>query len=280
MTNKRKAFIAFKRNKLSLIGFVLVLILIVLAVFAPFIAPCAPTDQNISLRMSGLTCSHLFGTDRFGRDVFSRVIYGARISLLIGISAITLGALVGSTLGLIAGFKGGTTENMIMRVIDFLMSFPSILMGLLVITIMGSGLTQLVVAIGITFIPRFARIVHGPTLALREKDYVSAALAAGAGTGRVLFRHLLPNLFGDVLVMGTLWLGMAIRVEASLSFLGFGIAPPTPTWGNMIRSGVDSLTNAPWITIFPGIAIFYSVLAFNLIGDGLRDISDPRLRGE
>jgi peptide/nickel transport system permease protein len=186
--------------------------------------------------------------------------------------------VLGTTMGMIAGYMGGRVENIIMRTVDVLMSFPNLIMGLMVMALLGSGLVKLIIAIGIVMAPRFARVAHGPTLAVREKEFVEAARAIGVSDFRMLRHHILPNIFGEVLVMGSLWAATAIRIEANLSFIGLGVPPPTPTWGNMIRSGVEWLTNAPWLSIFPGLAILLTVLSFNMMGDGLRDVTDPKLQ--
>lgn len=275
----QELYLTFRKNKLALVGLILSVGIILTSILAPWIAPYDPLEQHISIRLTGPTQTHLLGTDQFGRDVLSRIIFGSRVSLLIGIGSLIFGAIIGITLGLIAGFNGGGVENAIMRSVDFFMSFPTLLLGLLILSVLGSGLIQLIIGIGVCFVPRFARLTHGPTLSLREQDFIVAARSIGRSTGGILIKHILPNVFAEVLVMGTLWVGMAIRVEASLSFLGFGISPPTPTWGNMIRAGVGRLTNAPWTSLAPGIAILITILAFNMMGDGLRDISDPKLRG-
>jgi peptide/nickel transport system permease protein len=185
--------------------------------------------------------------------------------------------IIGTAFGMIAGFKGGKAESVIMRVVDVLMSFPVLIMGLMVMAVFGSGLIKLILAIAIVLTPRFVRIAHAPTLEMRQKDFIEAARALGVSTPRLLTHHILPNIFGEVLVMATLWTATAIRMEANLSFIGLGVSPPTPTWGNMIRAGVQQLTISHWLAIFPGIAILITVLSFNMLGDGLRDITDPKL---
>jgi peptide/nickel transport system permease protein len=194
------------------------------------------------------------------------------------VSAVLLGGALGSLMGLVAGYSGGKVENTIMRGVDILMAFPSLLLGLTVLAVLGAGLFKMIVAIGIMLSPAFARVMHSSALALKRREFVEAARAVGAGPPRILGIHILPNVLSEVVVLGSLWTASAIRVEANLSFIGLGVSPPTPTWGNMIRDGVPHLLNAPWLSVFPGLAILVTVLAFNLLGDGLRDVLDPRLR--
>jgi peptide/nickel transport system permease protein len=191
--------------------------------------------------------------------------------------SVTLGMVIGTGMGMLAGYAGGKVETAIMRILDILMSFPDEVFGVMVMIVLGSGMQNVIIVITVLMIPRFARLGHAPTLALKEMDYISAARSVGASDFRIIMRHILPNIFGEVLVMGTLWLGTAIRLEASLSFLGVGVPPPTPTLGSMVRAGVDFLAIAPWVSVFAGLTILISVFAFNLLGDGLRDISDPKL---
>lgn len=275
----RRILRTFRRNKTAVVGAVVAVAVVLVALLAPMISPYDPLKQNVYYRLTPPEGAHLFGTDSYGRDVFSRVIYGARVSLLVGISSVLIGIVVGTILGMVAGFLGGRVEAVIMRTVDVLMCFPDLILGLMVMAVLGPGLLKLILTIGIVMTPRFARMAYGSTLTVKQKDYVEAARAVGTPMGRVLFTHVLPNIFGELLVMATLWTGAAIRIEANLSFIGLGIPPPTPTWGNMIRTGVDYLTNAPWLSVFPGLAILITILAFNMLGDGIRDVTDPRLRG-
>ncbi len=268
----------FLKNKISVVGTIIVLLLVPVAILAPVISPYNPIEQNVFYRLSKPEISHILGTDFFGRDILSRIIWGARVSLLVGFLSVSFGMVAGTMLGIVAGYKGKKTEAIIMRCVDILMSFPDEVLGILIMVVIGSGLDKLIIVIGFLLIPRFARLTHGPALILREREYVEAARAIGLNDFRIIIRHILPNILGDVVVMGALWVGLAIRIEANLSFLGLGVSPPTPTWGNMIRTGIDHLTNAPWISVFPGLAILIAVLAFNMLGDGLRDVTDPKLR--
>ncbi len=278
ITPRQRILRTFLKNRTAVIGAVIAVCVAGVAIFSPLIAPYSPVRQNVRYRFQPPQGAHIFGTDFYGRDVFSRVIYGARISLLVGTSSVLLGMVLGTAMGMVAAYRGGRLETLIMRAVDVMMSFPDEVLGIMIMVALGSGLFNLILAIAILMAPRFARLAYGPTLALRERDYVDAARAVGCSDIRVLFRHILPNIFGEVLVMSTLWTATAIRLEANLSFLGLGVSPPTPTWGNMIRTGLDHLTDAWWVSVFPGAAILVTVLAFNMLGDGLRDIADPKLR--
>jgi len=269
---------ALVKNRTSVVGLVLTLILILIAVFAPFIAPRDPLKQSIRNKNEPPSASYLLGTDRFGRDVLSRIIHASRVSIGIGFGAAFLGAAVGTIVGAFGTYLGGRTEAVMIRAIDVMMSFPTLLLCLLVLTVLGSGLTRVMLAIAIAFIPRFARLSRGPTLALRNIEYVEAARAVGASHLRIAVRHILPNIVGPISVMLVMWIASAIRIEATLSFLGFGVSPPTPTWGNMIQEGFRAITYTPRLALIPGFALFLAVLGFNLLGDGLRDVFDPKLR--
>jgi peptide/nickel transport system permease protein len=275
---RRRVWITFRRNATALIGLLLAVIVVALAVLAPWISPHDPLKQNVYYRLKGPEPDHPMGVDDFGRDVLSRILWGARTSLIVGLASVGVGIALGTLMGIVAGFKGGPAEYVIMRGVDVLLSFPTLVMGLMVMAILGSGMLKLILAIGVVMSPRFARVAHGPTLSVREQEYVMAARAVGAGDWRILRHHILPNIFGELLVMASLWTATAIRIEANLSFIGLGVPPPTPTWGNMIRDGVKWLTNAPYLSVFPGLAILITVLAFNMLGDGLRDVTDPKLQ--
>jgi peptide/nickel transport system permease protein len=279
MAQQTRLWRTFKKNKTAIIGSIVFVLTVVIAISAPLIAPHDPFEQNLPNRLIPPRASNMFGTDLYGRDVVSRVIWGTRVSLLVGLLSVAIAVIVGTALGTFAAYKGGFIDMIIMRVVDILMSFPVLIMGLVVMAIVQrGGIIKLILAIGVIMAPRFARLVYGPTLVIKEKDFVEAARAVGVGDIHLLLRHILPNTIGEVLVMATLWIGTAIRIEANLSFIGLGVSPPTPTWGNMIRGGVDQLFNAPWLTVFPGLALLITVLAINMVGDGIRDITDPKLQ--
>jgi peptide/nickel transport system permease protein len=237
-----------------------------------------PIRQAIVESFRAPSALHPFGTDQYGRDVLARTTYGLRISLFIGVSGVLLGTLVGGILGTIAGFKLGRIDQLIMRFTDALMSFPLLILGLMVMAALGSGVLKLVIAIAVSTTPRFIRIARAQTLIVREKEYIQACRALGQTDRRIVWGHIVPNVVGPVVVMGSLWTATAIRIEASLSFIGLSVRPPTPSLGGMVREGFDQLVDAPWLSIFPGLALLLMVFAFNLIGDGLRDWTDPRVR--
>ena len=275
---RRKQLRVFLRNRVAVVGFFLTILVILMAILAAQISPYDPLEQNVYSRLTSPDSKHWFGTDSYGRDNLSRVIYGARISLTVGVGSILVGMSIGSLMGMFAAFDRGRIGNLIMRGVDVMMCFPAEIFAILFLVMIGQGLDKLIVAIGVVMTPRFARLAYGITLSIREREYIEAARALGAKRPRVILKHIFPNILGEVLVMSSLWTATAIRVEANLSFLGMGVPPPTPTWGNMVRTGVTQLTNAPWLSIFPGLAIMLAVLAFNLIGDGLRDVMDPKLQ--
>ncbi len=277
--NRRARWRVFAKNRTALFGLVLFLAILLMAILAPVIAPFDPLEQNTIRRLQGPGEGHFLGLDNFGRDIFSRIVWGARISLFVGVASVVLGGLIGSVLGIFAGYLGGRVEFFIMRFVDILLSFPDLITGLLVLAVIGPGLRNLVVAIAVTIVPRFARMAHGPTISLKNREFVESAVVVGASDARVMYRHIWPNVRGELLVLASLWTATAIRIEANLSFIGLGVAPPTPTWGQMIRDGLAYLSSSPMFSIAPGIAIFVTVLAFNLLGDGLRDVLDPRSRG-
>jgi peptide/nickel transport system permease protein len=278
-TRKGLILYTFKRNKTSIVGVVMAAMIVCLAILAPWISPYDPIEQNVKLQYDSPSRTHLCGTDGYGRDEFSRILWGSRVSLTVGIVSVLFSMVFGIPLGVIAGYRGGKADAVVSRFNDIFMSFPIVIFGLLILAIMGPGLIKIIIAIGVALTPRIARLARGSTLSLKEMPYIEAAKAVGQSDAKIIILHVLPNIFGELLVMGTLWIATAIIVEASLSFIGLGVRPPTPSWGSMIRAGLDQLTNAPWLSMFPGLAIFLTVFAFNLIADGLRDIADPKLRG-
>ncbi|MGH7322782.1 MAG: ABC transporter permease [Candidatus Rokuibacteriota bacterium] len=264
------------RSSVVLFGTVSALSIIAIALFASLLAPYPPDEQNFDLIETPPGVKALLGTDRFGRDVLSRVIYGARISLYVALVSISTAMLVGGLLGLVAGYAGGGWDNVISRVMDVFFSIPGLLLAVGIAAMRGPGVNSAVIAITVVYTPLFARIMRGPVLAEREKEYVEAVRALGAHRWVVVLKHILPNVSSPFIVQGTVAFSQAILIEASLSYLGLSAQPPTPSWGNMLNEGRTYLETAPWISVFPGIAIMVAVLAFNLIGDGLRDILDPK----
>jgi peptide/nickel transport system permease protein len=270
----------FNANKISWVGLVIFAVICVLALLAPWISPYDPIDQHIIDRLQPPSETYFLGTDSFGRDVWSRILWGARISLVIATVSIFLAMIVGGSLGILAGFKGGLLDQVIMRCMDVMLSFPTLIMGLLVVAVLGASVTNLTIAIALTIVPKFARIARAPTLAVKERDYIEACRALGYSDLRIMAVHILPNVIGDVLVLGSLWTATAIRIEASLSFIGLGVKPPTATWGGMIREGFENILDAPWLAVYAGLAVLVVVFSLNLLGDGLRDAIDPKMRGE
>lgn len=271
---------AFNTNKTSWVGLGLFLFVVAMALAAPLIAPHDPLDQNILKRLRPPSAEFWLGTDVYGRDILSRLIWGARISLVIGTTAIIAAMLIGSLIGIIAGYFGGRLDIVLMQAMDVLLAFPSLILGLIVVAMLGPSIPNLIVAIALTAIPPFARIARAPTISIKEREFVEAGRSLGYSNTRLMFGHILPNIMPEILVMGSLWLATAIRVEASLAFIGLGVAPPTATWGGMIREGFENILDSMYLAVFPGIAILIVVFALNLLGDGLRDAIDPKLRGE
>lgn len=261
-----------------MIGLVVILANVLLAILAPWIATHDPLKVDIVNRASPPSAKFFFGTDDFGRDIFSRVIYGTRISLYISIFSVVVAGIFGVTLGAMAGYYGGLTDNLIMRFLDAVMSFPAILLAIAIMAVMGGHLYNVVIALGFVYIPRFARVIRGSILSLKEMEFIEASRAMGNSDWVIIFRHLLPNCMAPLIVHATVNQAYAILAEASLSFLGLGAPPPTPSWGNILSDARNFLLDAPWMTVFPGIAITLSVLGFNLFGDALRDVLDPRMK--
>jgi len=247
------------------------------AAAAPWLAPYPPNDMGVDL-LAAPTLGHPFGTDDLGRDILSRVIHGASVSVVVGLIAVGTAALVGVPLGLLAGYRGGLTDTLVMRVLDGLMAFPAILLAIAIMAVLGPSLQNAMIAIGVIYVAPFARIVRASVLSLREREFVDAARGLGAGALRVVVRHVLPNCLSPVIVQASLGMGYAILVEAALSFLGLGVQPPQASWGSMLAEGRGFLDRAPWFATFPGLAIFVTVLGLNFVGDRLREALDPRLR--
>jgi len=262
----------------AMIGLIVLCILIFAAVFAPVLAPYNPYESNLPEALKGPNAMHIMGTDELGRDILSRTLYGSRISLLVGIEAVTLALACGVILGALAGFYGGKVDTMIMGVMDIMLSFPSILLAIAFMTVMGRGVEKAVIAIGIVSIPQYARIVRASVLSVKENVYIMAARAIGNNDKRLIFVHILPNVMAPIIVRATIGVSVAILEAAALGFLGLGVEPPTAEWGTMLGAGRQAIFSAPHIVTFPGLAITLTVMAFNLLGDGLRDVLDPRLK--
>ena len=260
-------------------GAVVILIFLICAIIPQFLAPYNPTYQNLNAILESPNAAHWLGTDSLGRDLFSRIIYGARTALIIATSAIGLATVTGTVLGLVAGYFGGWRYIIVMRFIDTLMAFPGMLLTLTIAALLGGGVKMVIIALGVTAIPGYARIMCGQVMSIRENDYVMAERALGASHRRIMFRHLLPNAFPPMIVLMTIAVGFTILAEAGLSYLGIGVTEPTIAWGSLVNSGNAYLLNHPLLSIAPGIAIMLVVFAFNMVGDGLRDALDPRLRG-
>ena len=270
----------FRKNRLAMVGLVLMLFIYMITLMAPFLAPYDPNAQEDIVRTRYLSPSleHPMGTDKFGRDVLSRVFYGARISLTIGFLAVAISVTLGTLVGAVAGYFGGWIDNLLMRLVDLLLSFPQLVLLLAIIALFQPSIFLIVMVLGLTNWMNTSRIVRGQFLSLREQEFVQATRALGYGDGRIILRHMLPNAMAPIIVVATLGIGNTILVEAALSFLGLGVQPPTASWGSMVATGRDALINAWWIATFPGLAIVLTVVCFNLLGDAARDALDPRLR--
>ncbi len=266
------------RNRAAVAGGVILTAMVLIAVFAPVIAPYPPNQQEFADYLLPPSRDHLFGTDEQGRDLFSRVIWGGRISLQIGVIAVAIAATGGLILGLIAGYYGNKADSIVMRAMDVMLAFPEILLALAVVAILGPAITTVMIAVGIASIPHFTRVVRAAVLTIRESEYIEAARVTGSTGPRIVLRHLLPNTLPPVLVLASTMTAAAIITGAALSFLGLGVQPPTPEWGSMLSGGREYLRHAAWITTFPGLAIVITVISINLLGDGLRDALDPRLK--
>ncbi|MEC1154858.1 ABC transporter permease [Cytobacillus horneckiae] len=273
-----EAWRSFRRNKLAIIGTCIVLFFIMIAIFAPYIAPSGINEQVMAKRLLPPSSEHWFGTDDFGRDIFSRVLYGARISLWVGFLSVMGSLVVGTLLGILAGYYGRWVDTIISRTFDIMLAFPSILLAIAIVAVLGPSLRNALIAIAIINIPNFGRLIRSKVLSVKQEEYIIAARGIGMKNSRILFKHVLPNSMAPVIVQGTLAIATAIIEAAALSFLGLGAEAPNPEWGKMLSDARPLLTQAPWTMFFPGIAIMLTVLGFNLMGDGLRDALDPRMK--
>lgn len=267
-----------KKNRLAMIGLIVLILIVLVAIFADFIAPFPYDLQNYSDAKLFPSKKYIFGTDNFGRDIFSRVVYGTRISLKIGFISLSIGAFIGSLLGSISGYFGGWIDSVIMRLTDVLMSIPKVVLAIAISSMLGPGLVTSMVAVGISSIPNFSRVVRASTLSVKEQEYIEAARALGVNHFGIIFRHIFPNILAPIIVQATLGVGTSIILAASLSFLGLGVEPPTPEWGAMLSAARTFMRDEWYMVLFPGLAIMITVLSLNLLGDGLRDALDPKLR--
>ncbi|KEA03008.1 MULTISPECIES: ABC transporter permease [Rhizobium/Agrobacterium group] len=265
-------------NMPVIVGSTILLLMVLAAICAPLIAPMDPIKQNILAQLAPPDAKYLLGADNFGRDTLSRLLFGARYSLTIGILSTALAVFVGSLIGMVAGNFGGRIDIVLMQVMDVVLAFPSLILGIALVAMLGATMTNIIIAIAFTAVPAFARIARSAVISVRDREFIQAARALGLSETWVLFRHILPNIVPEILVMASIWMATAVRTEASLAFIGLGIAPPAPTWGGMVRQGFENILNSFYLALWPSVAILILVLAFNMIGDGLRDAIDPRLR--
>jgi len=276
-SNLRAGLVRLLGNKFNVIGGAMLLAMIVVALFSGIIAPHNPTQVDLAASLKPPSARHWLGTDKLGRDILSRIIAGTSVSLLVSFGAVSIAFLLGTILGLVAGYVGGRIGGAVMRVMDALWSLPSLILALAIATVLGAGVKNVIIAVGLTFIPAFARIVYAEVISVKEELYVRAAKAIGVSDAGIIFSEILPNCMMSIIVYASMMAGEAVIAEASLSFLGIGINPPQPAWGSMLRSEYKYFTTAPWGSLFPGLAIFLLVLAFNFLGDGLRDALDVKL---
>ncbi|MBT2727602.1 ABC transporter permease [Bacillus sp. ISL-75] len=274
----KEAWISFYKNQLAVVGLGIVVFFIIIAIIAPIIAPYSFKDQVLADRMLPPSSEHWFGTDDFGRDIFSRIVYGARISLWVGFFSVLGSVVAGTLLGIVAGYYGRWVDAIISRIFDIMLAFPSILLAIAVVSILGPSLQNALIAIAVINIPNFGRLVRSKVLSVKQEEYIMAARAVGMKDSRILLRHILPNSISPVIVQATLAIATAIIEAAALGFLGMGAQAPTPEWGKMLADSKNYITQAPWTLFFPGVAIMLTVLGFNLMGDGLRDILDPKMK--
>ncbi len=274
----RQVWRHLRRNRMAMLGLAILLLFLVVSIFAPFITAHDPVRLNLINAMQSPSSEHLMGTDWQGRDVFTRILYGGRISLAIGFITVVIGLTVGIPIGTLSGYIGGKFDLFVQRIIDIMLSFPGILLAIVVVTILGVGVEQVMIAVGISTIPIYTRLVRGSVLSVKEEGYIAAARSLGIGDARIIVRHILPNCLGPIIVQSTFQIATSILWAAGLGFLGLGAQPPDPEWGAMLSRGREYMRAAPYLTIFPGLSIFFMVLGFNLLGDGLRDALDPRSR--
>jgi peptide/nickel transport system permease protein len=267
-----------KKNKMAMVGLGVILVLIVVSIFAPVIAPFGYDYQQLGNRLQGPSATHWFGTDHLGRDIFSRIVYGSRVSLQVGLISISIATFVGGLLGAVAGYYGGHFDTAVMRFMDILLAIPGILLAISIVATLGPGITNLMIAVGIGAIPVEARVIRASVMTVRDQEFVEAAKAVGTSDLRIIFRHILPNAIAPIIVQSTLGVAGAILAAAGLSFIGLGIQPPSPEWGAMLSEGRQHLRDHWHVTTFPGLAIMITIFALNLLGDGLRDALDPKLR--
>jgi peptide/nickel transport system permease protein len=278
LKNAKIAYNKLKKNKSAMVGGILILIFIIVAFVGPYFTPYMPNTQDLVNKLQPPSADHWFGTDHYGRDIFSRIIHGMSITLYIGFSAVAMGATIGVVLGMISGYYGGRVDTVIMRIMDVLLAFPGILLALAIVSVLGASLNNVIIAVAIFSIPVFARIVRGSTLSVRKLEYIDAMKALGASDIRILFKHILPNIASPIIVQATLSIATTVLTAAGLSFLGLGAQPPMPEWGAMLSDGRNYMYNAWHVAFFPGVMIVAVVLAFNIFGDGLRDALDPKMK--
>lgn len=276
--NAKDIWIRMRRNKLAMVGLAIIIILFLVAIFADVIAPYGFAEQDLSNQFAKPSSEHIFGTDDLGRDIFSRIVYGSRISLKVGFISVGIALIVGTTIGAVTGFFGGRVDNVLMRFIDILQSIPDTLLAIAILAALGPGLGNLMIAVGIAAIPGYARIVRSSVLSIRDMEFIEAAKAAGSSNRRIIFKHIIPNCLAPIIVQATLGVAYAILNAAGLSFIGLGLEPPTPEWGAMLSGGRTFIRDYPHLTVFPGFAIVITIFALNVLGDGLRDALDPKLK--
>ncbi|QRG65144.1 nickel transporter permease [Brevibacillus choshinensis] len=268
----------FRKNKRALVGFWMAVVFVGIALLAQVIAPYDPIEQDMNMILQPPSANHPFGTDEYGRDILSRIIYGSQISLMIGIVGVLISVVIGVGLGTLSGYFGGRTDMFIMRIMDIFMAFPSFLLALAIVSVLGPGMVNVMIAIGIFSVPTFARISRSAVISVKNKEFIEAAKSMGASHARVIFKHVLPNSVAPIIVLSTMRIATAILTASGLSFLGMGAQPPTPEWGAMLSTGREYLRTAPHVSTIPGLAIMFMVLAFNMLGDGLRDALDPKMK--